>query len=164
MKTQTKSKRISKPAVAIQPTPGPWRYHHVSGFSGCYSITNDPSSFPGKWQGCIAKTPERDFDTAAEKAESLKQDEANARLIAAAPELLVALQVILHDLRVAYAAAYCGPQTWTAEQKEQFRLAACDADKKAVEAIEKALPHPRSSAQSAVNYPPFPSKLENDAS
>lgn len=39
-----------------------------------------------------------------------------------------ALEKAQRALRIAYAAAYCGPQNWTPEQTEQFRVESCAAD------------------------------------
>lgn len=79
-------------------TPGPWRYHRVNSY---FSITNDPSSFSGKWCGCIALTPERECDTAKEQAAWEKQDEANAQFVCRAvnshDDLLAALEAIVND-------------------------------------------------------------------
>lgn len=50
-------------------------------------------------------------------------------------KLYEALEAVLTALRVAYAAAYCGPQSWTREERESLRLEACKADELARAAL-----------------------------
>lgn len=89
----------------------------------------------GNHQGLIIE--EKTSDGLA-VAIAIAYDRSNARLIANAPALLGALESALTALRTAYAAAYCGPQNWTSETKEQLRLEACAADNQARAAIAKA--------------------------
>lgn len=62
---------------AIKPTPGPWQMEHVPDDGGEYAITAANGIHVGLTIG------------------GTKSEQANARLIAAAPELLQALQFVM---------------------------------------------------------------------
>jgi phage tail protein X len=76
-------------------TPGPWRYGHLKGADGLYR-TEVFSDEHGGIASCHW-TPKHCGDGVTETYR-----EANARLIAAAPDLLEALQVVLRDYTAVY--------------------------------------------------------------
>ena len=89
--------------MKIQHTPAPWQYHLGRGKNPRFHI----QTLSG-YQ--IASTPE----ISLAKVESTEQ-EANARLIAAAPELLAALKIALSDIEDFYQGSpakdeFCGTE------------------------------------------------------
>ena len=90
MKTETTFRnriRLHMKAQTTQHTPGPWKFHLGRGASPRFHIQTSAG-----YQ--IASTPE-----VGSYAPESEQRDANARLIAAAPELLEALQTICESFK-----------------------------------------------------------------
>jgi hypothetical protein len=77
----------TKPTTETKHTPGPWKYHLGNGANPRFHIQTE-----GSYQ--IASTPELNKHRMA--AEENAGKEANARLIASAPELLAALDALMN--------------------------------------------------------------------
>ena len=105
-------------------TPGPWEIRMVTNWCGIARVGYHPHA-----DVCSAKTKDEPWT---------ETDEANARLIAAAPDLLAALVRLEEVGRIAYAGSYCGPQEWPEQDRGKMRQEYCRAAEQANAAIAKA--------------------------
>jgi hypothetical protein len=108
---------LSTPMILATPfTPGPWQIYLVAGDPWPKVIAGDPSA------GCIICNVNPESGVDASKAPSIAFHRmpamANARLLAAAPDLLVALEALLHGLRKVTSQA-----DWNAEREEASAMA-----------------------------------------
>jgi hypothetical protein len=76
-------------------TPGPW---FLPSMAGPYHVPGTTASGKGDWCYYINSKKAHEFCPASAHGPSAEEAEANARLIAAAPELLEALQLIANAL------------------------------------------------------------------
>lgn len=104
-------------------TPGPWTVFVPASLDVCYEGGECPATIRGAGIHVATMPGEQPCFTRTEKA--------NARLIAAAPELLEALEFLAHDYRVLFAAY----QEKTGEKAFGWGLLSAE---RAVEAIAKA--------------------------
>ena len=107
-------------------TPGPWQVHANIGRKSELGIVADAAP-------CIICTMH-----GGKANEWPTITRANARLIAAAPDLLAALENLVIQSRVSYAGAFCGKQPWADAEKEIHRQNACYAESMALDAIARA--------------------------
>lgn len=75
-------------------TPGPWKYGNLRSMKGapCWTIETDKTAHPEVNYGILIATIEPEKSSAFTFVLSEEQQEANARLIAAAPDILEALE------------------------------------------------------------------------
>ena len=68
---------------------------------------------------------------------TIAQDDANRALIEAGPEMAEALRRLETASRADYALAYCGPQEFTEEQREELRMESARASMEARAVLAK---------------------------
>ena len=102
-------------------TPGPWSVTEALGTGNFYKIEK---------KGLMVKVYGKDFYTPAGERVRVKTTEANARLIAAAPDMLDALVQILDGMKNAPKPGEPHPET--------FATKAIDAIRAGLDAIAKA--------------------------
>jgi hypothetical protein len=78
-------------------TPGPWKADHLGVITGgSHFLTSVAETYATKWAHCQATSAHKHSQDAADYCgEMYEEAQANSRLIAAAPDLLVALRNLL---------------------------------------------------------------------